>query len=156
MSSSTLAKILTGDIFDRLAYAPHNMADVRLFYGVPPVPMSGLDYVFATFDNPQTQLKMGLTGKGRYIHNKNQSGTIEFALIDGSVSNGIMQLSLLTGIPYPIVVYDTNSAGTSWIAAGSATRVGTPSWRKDLAVGMQIYTFKTAQLFMSTGIKKPE
>jgi hypothetical protein len=154
--SGTLAKLLTGDILDRVAYAPHNMAKVRLFYGVPPVPISGLDYVFATYDNPQTMLKMGLDGKGRYIQNRNLSGTIEFGIIDGSASNGIMQLALLTGIPYPIAIIDEQSAGTSFVAAGAATRVGTPEWRKELTVGMQVYTFKTAQLFMSTGIKKPE
>jgi hypothetical protein len=151
-----LADILTGDVFDRLAYAPHNMSKVRLFYGVPPVPISGLYYVWAKHDNPQTVLKMGLDSKGRFIPNKNQSGTIEFALIDGSVSNGIFQLAILTGIPFPIVSYDTQSAGTSFVAAGAAKRVATPEWRKEKAIGMQIYTFKTQVLITSTGIKKPE
>lgn len=154
--TSTLAKILTGDILDRVVYTPHNMSNVRLFYGVPPVPISGLDYVFATYDNPQTYLKMGLDGKGRYIANRNRSGSIEFAIIDGSLSNGIMQLALLTGIPFPIVVTDARSGGTSFVAAGAATRVDTPQWRKELTVGMQVYTFKTAQLFMSAGVKLPE
>jgi hypothetical protein len=66
-----------------------------------------------------------------------------------------MQLALLVGIPFPIVVYDTQSIGTSWVAAGAATRVDTPEWRKELTIGMQVYTFKTQHLFMSTGIKEP-
>jgi len=153
---ANLADLLTGDIFDRVGYKPHNMADVRLFYGVPSVPISGLDYIFAMHDNPQTVMKMSLTGQGRYINNNNQSGTIEFGLISGSVSNGLMQLAIATGIPLPIVCYDTNSAGTSWAVAGAATRVGTPEWRKERALGIEVYTFKTANLLMSAGIKQPE
>ena len=156
MATSTLVDILTGDVLDRVAYRPHNMSKVRLFYGAPPVPISGMDYVFATYDNPQTYLKMGLDGKGRYIQNRNLSGSIEFAILDGSASNGFMQLQLLTRIPYPIVVVDERSGGTSFVTAGAATRVDTPQWRKELTVGMQVYTFKTAQLFMSTGVKLPE
>jgi len=150
-----LVDVLTGDVFDRLGYAPHNMAKVRLFYGVPPVPISGLNYVWAKHDNQQTVMKMGLNG-GRFIPNKNQSGTIEFALLSGSVSNGIFQLALLTGIPFPLIVYDTQSSGTSWAAAGAATRVGTPEWRKEKMPGFHIYTFKTQNLAISQGIKKTE
>lgn len=156
MATSTLVDILTGDILDRVAYKPHNMSKVRLFYGAPPVPISGLDYVFATYDNPQTYLKMGLDGKGRYIQNRNMSGSIEFGILDGAASNLEMQAWLLTGIPYPIVVADERSGGTSFVAAGAATRVDTPQWRKELTVGIQVYTFKTAQLIMSAGMKLPE
>lgn len=154
--SATLAKLLTGDILDRVAYAPHNIAAVQLFYGVPPVSLSGLDYVFAMFDNPQNVLKMGLGSSGRFVPNRNQSGTIEFALIDGSISNGIVQLGSETKIPFPIVVQDTRSAGTSYISAESCMLVSTPEWRKELTVGMKVYTFKTKKLTISTGIKKPE
>jgi hypothetical protein len=153
--SNALAKILAGNDLGKLAYAPHSMAKVQLYYGAPPSLLSGIEYVFASFDNAQTVLKMGLDGGGRYIPNRNQSGTIEFAIIDGTLSNGIVQLALETGIPYPIYVIDTQSEGTSFLHAETCTRVSTPEWRKERAIGMQLYTFQTKKLIMSAGVKSP-
>ena len=134
-------------------YLPHDIRDVLVLYSVPPVPVRGLEYVAAWYSTPQTRLVMGLTGNGVYINNNNKSGIIEFATITGTVTGAGVQVAELTGIPFPIVITDKSSGGTSSVAALSCRLITTPEWRRAALPGVDVFTFAAERLEISTGVR---
>ena len=155
MSKDLAAKI--NDAFGRdLHYLPYDISKVDVSYGTPPNVVKGLEYVFARHFNPQTQMVMSLTGKGVFVGNNNMSGVIEFAVLGESVSSGMVQLSELAGIPFPIFITDRTTGGTSFVIGTACRQVATPDWRRELLPNLNIYTFSTPRLIMSNGVRLPE
>jgi len=134
-------------------YIPHDIRDVLVLYGLPPVPVYGLEYVFARHNEPQTRLVMSLTGKGVFVPNQNKSGVIEFAVLNGTVTGAGIQIVEMLGMPFPMVITDKSSGGLSTVVALSARLIGTPEWRREALPGLDIYTFACDDLFISTGLR---
>lgn len=153
--TAALIKAVKGLMGDKVDYMPHSLANAVVLYGVPPVPVRGLDYVFARYKHPQNRLVMSLNGKGVYVSNNNKSAIIEFGILNGTVTGAGVQIAELVGIPFPIILTDKTSGGTSTCIALSCRRVGTPEWRREKLPGVDIYTFETDRLLMSTGVRLP-
>ncbi len=141
---------------DNVNYLPYSMANVAAFAGNPYEPIVGLQYIWARHDEPQTTLVMSLNSKGAFLANNNKSGTIEIAVLGESFSAGKLQIADFTGIPFPIFVTDTTTGGTSYVLGSACRRVDTPTWRRNLAPSLNIYTFATERLFISDGVRLQE
>jgi hypothetical protein len=154
MLASTLIQIISGVLGD-IIYTPHSMANVEVRIGVPPLPLKGLGYVFAYHNNPQSKMIMSLNGKGVFVGNRNKSGVVELGIMDATISTAELQILEMTGIPFPIVITDTSTAGTSTVVGSACRRVGTPQWRREASPSLQIYTLATPRLLVSGGIRLP-
>jgi len=154
----SVADILSfiNDLADRPNYVAYDFEKVQLMFGVPPAPIKGLSYIFADYYQQQSKLVMSLNGKGVFVANKNKSGIIEFGLLDGVVSNGVVQVTDMTGIPIPIAITDGTTTGTSTIIGTACRLIKTPAWRKERLPGVNIYTFSTPVLLISHGVRSAE
>lgn len=137
-------------------YSPYNLNDTTVMLGLPQVPMVGLQYCWARFTAPRNRRVQCMTGKGVFVSNLNTSGVMEIALLSGTVSNGHIQAMQLTGIPYPIVMIDGKSGGTSSAIGTACQLVATPEWRRAAFPGLNVYTFETPRLVISQGIRLQE
>ena len=151
-----LIKKVNALLGEEVDYLPWNIRDVEIFYGTPPVPVHGLEYVFARHNRAQTKRVGSLTGKGCYVNNINKSGIIEFATLRGTVTGGGVEIAEATGIAFPMNIVDKSSGGTSQVAALSCRRVGTPEWRRDEFPGLAIFTFECDNLVISEGVRLPD
>lgn len=152
MSASLIKKIK--ELFgNRVNYRPYNIRSTEIMYGTPPTPILGLAYVFARHNRPQTKLIMGFTGTGPFVSNNNSSGIIEIGIMTGSASCAGIEVMDLTGIPFPIIVTDKDSGGTSTVVASACRRTDTPEWRRDKLPGISIFTFSTPRLLISDGLR---
>jgi hypothetical protein len=142
------------DLFgSNINYRPYNIKNTQFLYGAPPVPITGLQYVFAKHDYAQTKLVKCLTGKGIFVSNQSKSGLIELALMQGSPTCAGIQIVDFTGIPFPILITDLDSGGTSTVIASACRRVDTPEWRREAMPGLSIFTFATPRLLISDGLR---
>lgn len=139
----------------RVDYMPHNIKDTTVMYGIPPFLVGGLDYVFARYTNAQNKLVMSLNAKGVFVRNRNKSGIIEFGILNGTATGAGIQLAEMPGIPFPIIVSDSSTGGTGTCVALKCKRVGTPEWRRGASPGLDIYTFESSTLLISTGTRLP-
>lgn len=155
MSVAEIAKALAGigNLNPKFDFIPYDITKVQVVYGVPSMPVIGLDYVFAKRNRPDKTLVMGLTGQGRYLSNRNNSGTIEIGLLDGSPSQAGFELAALSGIPFPMAVYDRDCL-LSGVVAISCVLIETPEWRRELFPGVVPYTFAADNLKISHGFRK--
>lgn len=157
MSATAIAKLLGKfDQLQQIDFLPYSINDIDIKYGVPPVPVIGLHRVSARYQNNQKKLFKSLTGGGVFASNANQSGFIEFEILNGSPTCGGVQLMSLTGIPFPITVVDLNSGGTSTVISSACQQTVTPEWRKEATPGTIIYTFETPRLLISQGVRLPD
>lgn len=136
-------------------FTPYNIKNVHIFYGLPPVPIVGLDYVEARNERPKTTLVKCLTGNAVHVDNVNQTGTIQLGLMSGSPSGGAIQLLDYTGVPFPIFIQDGNSLAS--VVIGIDCRLAeTPAWRKAASPGLDIYTFSCKSVTMIHGMRVVE
>jgi len=156
MGLSNLIEKVNIAMGEHVNYRAYNLRDTKILFGVPPVPIKGIDYIMAQHLESQNNLVMGLTGKGVFVSNNNKSGIIEIGLMAGSVSCAVMEVATLAGIPFPIFVNDNKSYGTSNVVATECKRIGTPQWRRSAVPGLEIFTFHTPLLVMSGGIRETE
>lgn len=140
----------------RVVYLPYNLSKVQLTVGAPPLPITGIQYIAAFHSNPQTRRIMSLTGDGKFVSNRNQSGVIEFAVQANTVSTGVLEILNLTGVPFPVSVIDRTTGGTSAVFASKCRRVGTPEWRRALAPDAEIFTLSTTNLVRFEGVRKQD
>lgn len=138
---------------NKVNYRPHNFQKVQVLYGLPPLPIHGLKYVWAQHAQPQNSLHMSLTGKGVFVPNKNKSGFIEFAILASSLSSSGITALQLAGIAWPLTVIDTQTNGLSTWTAFKCKQVGTPQDRKGAFPGLEIYTFATDRLIILRGTR---
>lgn len=138
---------------DDINYVPYNFKDMLVSVGTPPVPIRGLHYILSRHDRPQTKYVPSLAGPGPFVANQNMSGTIELGIMSGTVSGAAIQVIDTLGIPFPISIVDAKSGGTSAVVASACRRVGTPEWRRGAVLGIDTYTFRTARLLLSDGIR---
>lgn len=137
-------------------FRPYDIRRTVITYGIPPIPLRGIQYVFARHNVQQNKLIMGLSGQGVFVSNQNQSGIIEFGILNGSVACAEIELMELTGIPMPIVLTDLDTDGTSTVLASGCRRTGSPEWRRELLPGIDVYTFETPLLLISDGLRLVE
>lgn len=135
-------------------YTPYRFNSTKTAAGVPPVPIEGLDYIWARHKVPQVALVMGLTGTGLFLQNRNQSGIVEFGLMNGAGCIAALEMFQLTGIPFPVTSLDTACQGSGIIAL-ECRRVETPEWRRAKFPSLDIYTFETPRLMINWGIRLP-
>ncbi len=154
--SLDLIKQVNALLGDEIAYIPYDLRDTLILYGLPPVPVKGLEYVWADYSQPQTGLIMSLNGNGAYVPNNNKSGIIEFATMTGTVTGGGVQILDMLPIPVPIVITDTASGGTSTVVSLSSKLVKTPEYRRAAVPGVDIFTFVCKDLYISTGVRLAE
>jgi hypothetical protein len=150
---NTLAK---HEPLDQLAYLPYSINDVAVAFGAPPAPIVSLDYVFARHNAPQNKMFSSLTGSGVFVVNANQSGIVEFGIMNGSISAGVIEVAQTLGIPFPITITDLSSGGTSSVLATACREVETPEWRREAFPGVRVYTFETPRLLIFHGIRLPQ
>ena len=134
-------------------YQAYDIRDTNFFYGVPPVPIIGVDYISASFTAARTRMFRCLTGNAVHASNLNISGTIEVGLLSGSVSGAAIQMMNFTGVPFPIFIEDGKSGGTSTVTGTACRLIDTPEWRRDRTPGLDIYTFSVDKLVISHGIR---
>lgn len=151
MSKDLIRKI--NDAIGSVNYIPYNITDTSITLGIPQIPITGFQYVWANFDAPQKVMVKSLNGKAIWVSNSNKTGTIEFALLPGTLSNGQIEIMTLTGIPFPISIVDKSTGGTSRVLGVSCQLVSTPEWRRDLMPGLNVYTFATNRLEIFHGIR---
>jgi hypothetical protein len=149
----SLIKTINQSSRKRPRFIPHNIKEVEVFYGLPPVRVEGLQYVSGRHNNPQTRRIPSLTGHGAFVSNLDKSGIIEIGVLDGSSTCASIQVTDALGIPFPIAVTDLNTAGTSTLAGSACRLVGTPEWRRGLFPGSKIYTFEVDALMISDGLR---
>jgi hypothetical protein len=150
-----LVKSLVGWGSQRVDYVPHDINDVMVMVGVPPIRVRGLEYVMAQRSVSPQKLHMCLTGNGTFTRNTNQSGIIEIAVLAKTLSVTMLEL-INIGIAWPIAITDTGTAGLSTVLADKAMRVATPEWRKGKFPGLDIFTFATPRLIISHGTQLPQ
>ena len=153
--STAIAKLLGAFSGAKIDYVPYSMEDVVIMYGIPPFKIGGLDYVFAQRANPDAAMVMGLNAKGIFVDNRNKSGIIEFGLQNGCLSSGAVQVANMTGIPFPVIVTDKSSAGTSTVLGSGCRVIETPGWRRALFPTLTIWTLHTPRLLISQGVRIP-
>jgi len=155
-SIKQIAKLLGDkDLLETIAYAPYKFTDNKVLFGAPPTPLIGLDFITARHLNPQRKRFQCLTGRGVFASNINTAGVIEVGIMTGSLSQGLIEVMQATGIPYPIIIQDISSGGTSSVIATACQLVETPEWKRELMTGVTVYTFESARLFINHGIKLP-
>ena len=154
MTANLLRKI--NDLVGDVNYIPYNITDTVVLLGTPQVPITGMEYVFARHDAPQTIMVKSLNGKSVFVDNNNKTGTIEFGLLAGTLANGQIEILNLTGIPFPINIVDTKTGGTSRVLGTACKLVATPEWRREALPGINIYTFQCTRLSISHGIRLSE
>jgi len=154
MNKELLNKL--NELVGKVNYLPYNIADTSIVLGTPQVPMVGVEYVWARYDAQQTTMIKSLNGKSIFVSNNNRTGTIEFGLLDGTASNGAVEILNLTGIPFPINIVDSKTGGTSRVLGTACRLIATPEWRRDAIPGVNIYTFSCARLEVNQGIRLPE
>ena len=134
---------------------PYSFNDTKVIFGAPPFPLVGLEYVMARHVNQQTKRFQCLSGRGVFASNVNQSGIIELGFLRGSPSQFDVQLAQLSGVPFPIVLMDLASGGSSQVVATGCQLTETPEWRREALPGINVYTFETTRLFVAHGIQLP-
>jgi len=158
LDPAAIAKLLDGYFTgeNEIVLTPYDFNDTTVLLGVPPVPLIGLDYISAKLVNKISMRFQCLTGKAAFCSNVNLAGVIELGMLAGSLSQGHIQINDFVGIPYPILIQDKSSGGTSMIAGTGCKLVETPEWRRDAVPGLTIWTFEADRLFISHGIHLPE
>lgn len=154
MSATDILNLLGGH--DGLYYRPYSPNDIVISAGLPPVLVSGWDYVFAHYNKPQTKRFGNLGGRGRFVNNIDKSGIIEIGILQGAIAGGILDVLSSVGIAIPIVLIDIGSGGTSGVLATSCCRVETPEWRREAIPGIIPFTFEATFMAISSGIQLPE
>jgi len=149
----SLVSLIKEAFSDQPNLRAYDIGEVKILYGVPPVKIVGLEYIFAKHDAPQTRHIKCLTGGGPFVGNVSSAGIIELGILTGSASCAGIQVMEMTGIPFPISVADLGTGGTSFVAASACRRVDTPEWRREAISGLTIFTFKAARLAMSDGLR---
>jgi len=139
----------------RIDYTPYDFRDVSVLFGAPIVELRGLDYVLARHNAPQTKRFQCLRGGGVFVSNVNSSGIIEIGVMGGSVSQGQIELMQATGIPYPVIIQDKSSGGSSQVIATACQLVQTPEWKRAAVPETVVYTFETTRLFVAHGVRLP-
>lgn len=156
MSAKQVAQVLgVWPLDERMDLKPYKFANTKILFGALFSPLRGVNYVSAKPVNPKTKRFQCLTGSGQFVHNVNQSGIIEIGMLRGSPSQGRIELENLAGIPYPIVINDTSSGGTSSVVATECQMVSTPEWRRDALPDTNVYTFETTRILIVHGIQLP-
>lgn len=140
----------------RVNYAPYNLKDTTVMLGIPQLPIVGLQYCWARHTAPRRRRIQCMTGKGVFVSNLNTAGVMEIGILSGTVSNGQIQAMQLTGIPYPVIMIDEKSGGTSSAIGTACQLIATPEWRRAAFPGITVYTFETARLIISHGIRLEE
>lgn len=153
MSIAELTSLLNsfGDV-ENINFVPHDIRNTKVFYGLPPVPFVGVEFVEAKHDAPRTRMVKCLTGGGVHVDNKNSAGEISIGLMEGTVTGGAVEVMNFTGIPFPIFIQDLGSAASVVIAL-DCRLVETPPWKRAATPGIDVYTFSTKSMFMLHGIR---
>jgi hypothetical protein len=141
---------------DQILYMPYDIRDTKIAYGTPAIPISGLDHVIVKHRAARTKLVMGLSGTGSFVDNINMAGSVEIGILAGSVTGGGIEMAGLTGIPFPILISDLSSGGTSGILASACRLTVTPDWRREATPGVDVYVFETPRLLISRGLHLPQ
>lgn len=134
-------------------YVPYDIRDTHVFYGIPPVPMVGINRVLARYTSPSTRLVNCLTTKGVHATNKNKSGIIELEIMSGSVSGGAIQVIGYMNQPVPLFIEDTKTGGTSTIIAPECRLAETPAWRREATPGVDVWTFTSTTMTIIHGMR---
>lgn len=156
MSVAKLARVLDGILSGpEIQYTRWNFNDTKIVVGAPPFPLDGLDFITARYAAPQAKLFKCLTGGGIFASNVNQSGIIEIGIAQWAVGNGSFQIADLTGIPFPVMIEDIASGGTSTVIASACRQTDKPAWTRQAIPGVYTYTFETPRILISHGIHLP-
>lgn len=149
-----LESYFTGE--NEIVLTPYDFNDTKVLLGVPPTPLIGLDYISAKLVNRKAKRFQCLTGSATFCNNVNLAGVIELGMLSGSLSQGHIQINDFTGIPFPILIQDNSSGGTSTVVGTGCSLIETPEWRRDAVPGLTIWTFEVDRLLISHGVHMPE
>ena len=108
-------------------YKPYNISHTDVFYGLPPVPITGINSIRAVNTAPQTRMVPSLTGGGVHLDNINKSGLVEIGVMSGSVAGGAIQVMAAFKVPFPIIIEDSQSGGSSTVVATECRLSETPN-----------------------------
>jgi hypothetical protein len=139
---------------NQVAYVPYSMDNIKIGYGLPPNFIAGFQYVFARHLTAQEKLHMCLTGNGIFTKNLNNSGIIEFAVLQDTLSTATIALLHMTGVAWPMFFTDISTLGTTSVFADKVRRIGTPEKRKAKYPGFDIFTFGAPRLKISEGTRQ--
>lgn len=153
--------VLTAKILDALAtdgdinYEPYDLSKVKVFFGLPPVPLRGVSYVRAQYKAPRTRQVDCLTGGGTHLDNINNSGIVEVGLMAGSVSGGAVQVLDFVKQPMPIYIEDDTGEGTSTVVALSCRLSHISDYQRAAKPGLDVYTFTAVNMGIVHGMRIP-
>lgn len=137
---------------ENINFVPHDPRSIKIFYGIPPIPFVGVEFVEAKFDAPRTKMVKCLTGGGVHVDNKNSAGEVSIGILEGSLTGGAIEVMNFTGVPFPVFIYDAGSAASTVVAL-DCRLVDTPIWKRAAAPGIDVYTFSCKSMFMMHGIR---
>lgn len=152
--ANLVADYFTGE--NDVVLLPYDFNDTKVLLGVPPVPLIGLDYISARPLSRKAKRFQCLTGSATFVHNISLAGVIELGMLSGSMSQGHIQVNDFAGIPFPILIQDISSGGTSTVIGTGCQLIETPEWRRDAVPGLTIWTFEADRLLVSHGVHLPE
>ena len=72
--------------------------------------------VTVEFAEDANSMHIGCDGDGRFVKNKNRSGSVTLTLSGKSSSNQVLTLLEKTDQPFPIAIIDKNSAGDAFFS----------------------------------------
>jgi hypothetical protein len=147
-----LIKSIAGKV-GQIHYVDHNFGNIKVFWGIPPVQLTGLSYVLAYHTAPKNKLIKSLNSSGVFVSNQNTSGIVELGILSTSVSCAAIQIIDLTGLAAPFALTDSDAILST--AAGAAAKLTvTPEWRRSKNPNVTVYTFEVDKLIISHGMKK--
>ena len=154
LSIATLTQLVNSVTADGdVHYVPYDIRDTNIFYGIPPIPIRGLNRVSVDYIAPRAAHFSCLTGKGCHAGNKNTAGIIELELMAGSVSGGATQVLSFLEQPMPFFIEDGQSGGTSLIIAPECRLLQTSPWKREATPGTDTYVFSSVRMSIIHGMR---
>jgi len=154
LSLSALTQLVSSVTTDGdVNYEPYNIKDTNVFYGIPPVPMLGVNRISAQYMAPRARLVHCLTTKGIHVGNLNTAGFIELEIMSGSVSGGAIQVIGYMEQPVPMFIEDSKSGSTSTIIAPECRLVDTPAWHREASPGVDVWIFSAPKMTIIHGMR---
>ncbi|MCP4537160.1 MAG: hypothetical protein GY832_08425 [Chloroflexi bacterium] len=153
MGASDLINKINNLVGGDVHYLPYNIKNTKVTYGVPPVPIRGIQSLFARHSSRQVRRVGSLTSKSVFVSNKNQAGVIGFVLMAGTVSCAAIEVMALSGIPFPITGTDVSTGGSGLFLGTACRPIGTPEFRREAMPGFTVYTFEVDRLIINQGVR---
>jgi hypothetical protein len=134
---------------------PYYFPDTKVMFGVPPVPLSGLDSVRVRFITPRAKRFPSLGGGACFLSNRNTSGEISLRFGQGAFSVAQIELFNAAGIPVPMVITDISSGGTASVIGTGCRLVDVGEFVREKEAPLVEFKLEADRMTMYHGLRLP-